>query len=100
MIVFFQSTRREFHGFGEIISVPKCVLGNEKVHTKDMGADILYTKKITPSLPVQQKIPKLAWDNESIPLVLTEGFKGTCFSLTERDWGNIKRICSQLESEL
>jgi hypothetical protein len=98
--IFFQTTKRELHGLGEIISVPFCQLKNEKAHKKKTGADILYVKKFTPPISVPNSIPKLRWDNRSLPLVLTEGFQGTCFSITENDWGNLKQICPQLEGEI
>jgi hypothetical protein len=94
-VIFFQTSAREFHGLGEVIGVGTCKLGNPK-HSASIGVDVLYTEKFSPKIPVPSSIPTLTWDDNRIPLVLTEGFTGTNFPISGRDWANLKGILPRL----
>jgi len=91
-VIFFQATRREFHGLGRILAVSSCRLGNMN-HTKEKGVDVLYTKKFSPPIALPQTIPLLSWEDERLPILLTTGFVGAIFPISRKDWVNLEQIC-------
>lgn len=99
-IIFFQATKREFHGLGVIISVSSCKLRDER-HTKEVGVDVLYTDKFSPPISAPKALPKWArdkkmWANKQIPDLLTGHFTGVLHGISGRDWANLGRIFPRL----
>jgi len=94
-VIFFQAKTREFHGLGEVIGVGQCKLGN-KVHTADVGVDVMYTERFSPPVAVPSTLPKVVWDDQRLPQVLTKGFTGTSFAVTESDWANLGKVLPRL----
>jgi hypothetical protein len=98
-VIFFRAGSKELYGVGRILSVTKC-LQQESAHTKNKGVDVLYDKRFFPPIPLPSKLPKLDWDDNRLPKLLTEGFRGTIFPLTPKDWSNLKKICPRLRTDL
>jgi hypothetical protein len=98
-VIFFRAGSREFYGIGRILSVTKCLRATPE-HTRDVGVDVSYDKRFFPPIQLPSQLPKLNWNNESLPRLFTEGFQGSLFSLTLNDWSNLNEICPRLRAEV